>query len=69
MQQQCIDYTETFASVARMGSFRLLLALSAQLNIHIWPRDVDTAYLNADINEELFIKLIDGYTIRISHIR
>ena len=61
MQQPGIDYTETFAPVARMGSFRLLLAISAQLNLHIWQGDIDTAYLNADIDEELFIKHIDGY--------
>ncbi|DBA03713.1 TPA: hypothetical protein N0F65_004130 [Lagenidium giganteum] len=31
-----VDFFETFAPIARVGSLRLLLALAAQLNLRLW---------------------------------
>jgi len=42
-----IDYEETYAPVAKMTSLRLVLAISALLNLDVQQMDVETAFLNA----------------------
>jgi len=50
------DYTETFAPVAKMNSFKLLLALAASLKLEIDHLDVKTAFLQGELEEEIFMK-------------
>ncbi|CAI5721528.1 unnamed protein product [Peronospora effusa] len=42
-QRPGIDFVETFSSVARMPSFRMTLALAAELNLKVYGGDFDTA--------------------------
>ncbi|POM74484.1 Integrase catalytic core protein [Phytophthora palmivora] len=60
-QRPGIDFRETFASVARMSSFRLLLALSAELGLQVYGADINTAYLNAGLGIPQYLGSIDGY--------
>lgn len=53
------NYNQTFAPVARMESMRLLLALSAELKLHIRQFDVVTAYLNAELEETVYMEVPD----------
>ena len=39
-----------------MDTLRLVLALSAQLGLTVHQMDVETAFLNAKLNEEMYIK-------------
>lgn len=55
MQRPGIDFQETFAPIARLDSFRLLVALSARLDLIISQLDVTTVYLNSDINTEIYM--------------
>lgn len=59
-QQRGIDYKETFASVAKMASLRVLLALAAFGNWELHHMDVKTAFLNAKLDEEIFMVQPDG---------
>lgn len=56
-QRPGIDFIETFAPVARLESLRLLMALSVKLNWKIHQLNVETAYLNGDINTEVHKRL------------
>ena len=49
-QRPEIDFHETFAPVARMSSFRLMIALAAKLGLDIYGGDINTAYLNASLS-------------------
>ncbi|GJV58330.1 copia protein [Tanacetum coccineum] len=51
-QQKGIDYDETYASVARLKSIRILLAYACALNFKLFQMDVKSAFLNGFINEE-----------------
>ena len=59
-QIQGIDYDETYAPVARLTSLRLVLAISAILGFQIHQMDVETAFLNAELKEEVYISVPEG---------
>jgi hypothetical protein len=56
-QVEGIDYDETFASVAKGPTLRILMALAASENLIIHQMDVSTAFLNGDIDTEIWIEL------------
>lgn len=49
------DYSETYSPVIRYSSIKYLLALAMEFNLIIDQMDVTTAYLNADLNEEIYV--------------
>jgi len=53
-QQEGIDYTETFAPVARLEAIRLLLSYAVNHAIILYQMDVKSAFLNGVISEEVF---------------
>ncbi|KAK1648458.1 hypothetical protein QYE76_066263 [Lolium multiflorum] len=57
-QIQGVDYDETFSPVAKLKSVRILLAIAAFFDYEIWQMDVKTAFLNGDIEEELYMGLL-----------
>jgi hypothetical protein len=60
-QQPGFDYDETFSPVARYESFRLLLALTAHYGWKPRQCDVKSAFLNGDLDEEIYMHLPIGY--------
>ncbi|KAK1558069.1 hypothetical protein QYE76_008359, partial [Lolium multiflorum] len=60
-QIQGVDYDETFSPVAKLKSMRILLAIAAFFDYEIWQMDVKTAFLNGDIEEELYMVQPKGF--------
>ena len=60
-QQEGIDFTETFAPIARLEAIRILLAFAAHKNIILYQMDVKSAFLNDFIEEEVFVKQPPGF--------
>lgn len=56
-----VDYDETFSPVVRHSSLRMLLALAAEMNLDIHHLDVDTAFLNGDLEEEVYMFQPQGF--------
>ncbi|GJR08052.1 retrovirus-related pol polyprotein from transposon TNT 1-94 [Tanacetum coccineum] len=54
-QQEGIDYDETYTSVARLESIRILLAYACALDFELFQMDVKSAFLNGFINEEVYV--------------
>ncbi|GJY83946.1 retrovirus-related pol polyprotein from transposon TNT 1-94 [Tanacetum coccineum] len=54
-QLEGIDYDETYASVARLESIRILLAYACALDFKLLQMDVKSAFLNGFINEEVYV--------------
>jgi len=59
-QEKGIDYQEIFAPVVRYDSIRVMLALAAQQDLCIFQFDVKTAFLNGDLNEEIYLEIPEG---------
>jgi hypothetical protein len=55
-QEQGIDYNETFAPVAKMATIRLFLSLVGILMLFTHQLDVKTAFLNARMEEDVWVK-------------
>ncbi|KAK4395665.1 Retrovirus-related Pol polyprotein from transposon RE2 [Sesamum angolense] len=51
-----IDYTETFAPVARLDTIRALIAIAANKKWEIYQMDVKSAFLNGYIDEEIYVE-------------
>ena len=52
-QVQGVDYTETFAPVAKMDSMRLVLAIAASKCWEVHHMDVKCAFLHGELHEEI----------------
>ena len=60
-QQFGIDYNETFAPVMKYKSLRIILAIVAIKDYELKQLDVKSAFLNADIKEEVYMKQPEGF--------
>lgn len=56
-----VDYSDTFAPVARLDIIRLLLAVAAQKNWKVFQLDVKSAFLNGYLQEEIYVEQPEGY--------
>lgn len=56
-QRPGVDFSETFAPVARLSSIRIVSALAAQYRMKIHHLDVTTTYLNGELEEQIFMEV------------
>jgi hypothetical protein len=57
------DYTETFAAVVKLMSYKTVLAIAAAKNLEVEQMDVQTAFLEAPMpkGEEVFVEQPTGF--------
>ncbi|MEO5660525.1 MAG: reverse transcriptase domain-containing protein, partial [Polaromonas sp.] len=60
-QLEGIDYHETFAPVMKYKSLRIILALVVIMDLELVQMDVVTAFLHAEIKEQVYMKQPQGY--------
>ena len=63
LQQESIDYHETFAPTAKFVSIRLLVALACSWNWPLHQCDIETAFLWANIEDDtpIYMEQPEGY--------
>ena len=60
-QEEGMDFEETYAPVARPEVVRLLLAFFSIKGFKLFQMDVNSAFLNGYINEEVFVSQPPGF--------
>src|ERR1700722_10457063 len=60
LQRYGVDYDETYAPVARYPSIRAVLALTAHYDWELHQMDVKSAYLNGDLEEDIYMAQPEG---------
>jgi hypothetical protein len=60
-QIQGVDYNEIFSPIAMLKSIRVRLAIAAYFDYEIWQMDVKIAFLNGNIEEELYMVQPEGF--------
>ncbi|MCO5605667.1 hypothetical protein L7F22_059850 [Adiantum nelumboides] len=62
-----MDYSETFSPVVCITSFRVLIAIAALFGFLLHQMDVRTAFLNSDLQEEIYMSQPDGGYTSLQH--
>ena len=59
-----VDFNEFFAPVVKMNSKRAPLSLVAAKDMHLEQMDVDTTFLNGDLEEEIYMEQPQGHKVK-----
>ena len=62
-QKEGLDYFDTYSPVTRITSIRLLIALAAVYDLQIHQMDVKTAFLNGELEEEIYMEQPEGFIV------
>nr|GEX96253.1 hypothetical protein [Tanacetum cinerariifolium] len=61
LQEEGIDFEESFTPVARLESVWIFIAYTAHKSFAVYQMDVKTAFLNSPLKEEVYVAQLDGF--------
>nr|CAE02261.2 OSJNBb0058J09.8 [Oryza sativa Japonica Group] len=62
-QKEGEDFFDTYSPVARLTTIRVLLSLAASHGLLVHQMDVKTAFLNGELDEEIYMDQPDGFVV------
>ena len=62
-QKEGLDYFDTYSQLTRISSIRMLIAIATIHNLEIHQMDVKTAFLNDDLDEEIYMEQPEGFIV------
>jgi hypothetical protein len=63
-QVKGVDFGEIVSLVAKLNSIRVLMSLAATFDLEIKQMDVNTMFLQGDMEEEIYMKHPEGFVLR-----
>nr|GFB42002.1 DNA-directed RNA polymerase subunit beta' [Tanacetum cinerariifolium] len=60
-QRGGLDYLDTYLPVTHITSIRMIPAIVALRNLEVHQMDVKTAFLNGDLEEEIYMNQLEGF--------
>nr|GEV52291.1 integrase, catalytic region, zinc finger, CCHC-type, peptidase aspartic, catalytic [Tanacetum cinerariifolium] len=61
LQEEGIDFEESFAQVARLEAVQIFIAYAAYKSFLIYQMDMKTEFLNGPLKEEVYVAQLDGF--------
>ena len=58
------DFFDTYSPVARLTTIQALLSLAASYGLIVHQMDVKTAFLNVELDEEIYMDQPDGFVVK-----
>jgi hypothetical protein len=62
-QHPGLDYNESFAPILRPATLRIIMVLSAVEDLELRSVDITAAFINGDLDEEIYMKQPEGFHI------
>ena len=62
-QKECLDYFDTYSPVTIITSIRMLIVIAAVYKLEIHQMNVKMAFLNGDLEEEIYLKQPEGFIV------
>jgi histone deacetylase 1/2 len=59
-QRAGVDYSETFSPFGKLNTLRIVVAIAAKRNMHMHSVDIETAFLNANLHDEIYMRQSRG---------
>nr|CAN69037.1 hypothetical protein VITISV_026270 [Vitis vinifera] len=59
-QKEGIDYKDTFSPVSKKDSLRIIMTLVAHFDLELHQMDVKTAFLNGNLDEDIYMEQPEG---------
>jgi len=59
--KESLDFKDTFSPVVESSSLRVLLSIAAKENLHIQTFDVKTAFLYGELENEIYMRIPEGF--------
>ena len=60
-QVEGVDFFDTYSPVSKITTIRVLIVVTCIFNLQIRQMDVKTAFLNGDLEEEIYMKQPEGF--------
>ena len=60
-QKESIDYEETFSPLVMLKFIKITLSIATHYDYEIWQMDVKTAFLNGNLEEEIYMMQLEGF--------
>ena len=60
-QTEDLNYFDTYSPMTRINSIMMALAIVALRNLEVHQIDVQTTFLNEDLDEEIYMKQPEGF--------
>ena len=64
IQKEGIDYEKVFSPIAMLKSIWILLAVVVKLDYEIWQIDVQTVFLNDNLEEDIYMQQPEGFIVK-----
>ena len=63
-QKEGEDFFDTYSPVARLTTIQALLSLAASYGLIVHQMDVKTAFLNVELDEEIYMDQPDAFVVK-----
>jgi hypothetical protein len=63
-QVKGVDFGEIFSPVAKLSSIRVIMSLAITFDIEIKHMNVKTMFLHGDLEEEMYLKQLEGFVVK-----